>query len=134
MTPVSLPAAKASPRVENGALLFYEGDTFRLILSLELYDADGLPNLPAQDSTLTLEIFDGRGEPVAQKTWYQTPPQNQPDAPRIEASAVTLEVDAALSALLPAGAYSWAARYNGAFGTTVAAANRIVVEKRRDVR
>ena len=36
-----IPAARVSPRIANGCICWYEGDTFSLRLRLELEDQDG---------------------------------------------------------------------------------------------
>ena len=37
-----IPVARVSPRIANGCICWYEGDTFSLRLRLELEDQDGL--------------------------------------------------------------------------------------------
>ena len=37
----NIPAAKGSPRIENGVILFTEGDTFDLKIHLKFHDSEG---------------------------------------------------------------------------------------------
>lgn len=47
---VSVPGAKLSPRICNGVLLWYAGDTFSVTFHLDLENADGKILLTSQDS------------------------------------------------------------------------------------
>ena len=47
---VAVPGAKLSPRICNGVLLWYSGDTFSVMFHLDLENADGKILLTSSDS------------------------------------------------------------------------------------
>lgn len=112
-----LPAARQSPRIENGIIKWYEGDTFELALTLELTDQDGEDISIAADSGVTVVFRDRREETV--KTFSFT---------NIVGNTVTLDFDAECSALFPKGEYSYKVVYAAGEKTTVAQGNLCAVE------
>lgn len=114
-----LPWAKMSPRIENGVLYWFEGDTFRLNLILTLKDQDGAPVTVKAEETLELTFLNKHRDTVKTVTF-----------PGGEAATgkVTLVVDEELSALFPAGRYSYDLRLLGEERTTLIRGGTIIVE------
>ena len=122
--PRQLQKARQSPRVSNGDILFYEGDTFCLILELEISeDGQGQHQITGKE-TVEVEIFDASGTRIYQKTY---------DASQIENNCIELPFDEALVAKLPAGRYSMAATLNWQYRTTILAKSDIVVQRRMEI-
>ena len=113
----SIPNARQSPRIENGIVKWYEGDTFDLCLELELTDQDGDDIAIAASSTVTVEFVNRQNEAV--KTFEFT---------GITGNTVTLDFDSACTALFPKGEYRYCVYYTAGRRTTLAADNVCVVE------
>lgn len=114
-----LPWAKMSPRIENGVLYWYEGDTFRLNLILNLKDQDGeAVDVPA-DGSLELVFCDERRDVVKAFTFTGAEAVN---------GAVGVEVDKAVTALFPAGRYTYDLRLHGEERTTLIRGGEAIVE------
>lgn len=111
--------AKLSPRVENGVLYWYAGDTFCLSLALHLRDQDGLPVDLQEGDSLELEIRDIHRDPV---TRFQFPYE------AISGGAVEVSIDAARSALFVPGHYMYDVTLTHGDRVTLAKNNRITVE------
>lgn len=60
----NIPEAKASPRVENGCLCWYEGDTFEIQMQIELMDQDGENVNISESDTVTVTFYDGRRDAI----------------------------------------------------------------------
>ncbi len=103
-----IPSGKQSPRVVNGCLYWYAGDTFLLDVTLELRDQDGEPVPLAQSGSVTLEFSDASRAPVRQFTFTE-----------LTGSTVTLEMDETVTADFPSGDYFLSIRYTDAQRTTV---------------
>lgn len=114
-----LPWAKMSPRIENGVLCWFEGDTFRLNLILTLKDQDGEAVTVKTDETLELTFLDKRRDTVKILTF---------SGREAAAGKVTVVVDGEMSALFPAGRYSYDLRLLGEERTTLIRGGTIVVE------
>lgn len=99
-----LPWAKLSPRIENGVIYWYEGDTFRLHLHLELWDTEGLPVEPREEDTAELCFYNKSMDPVM--TLQFTSEQ-------VRSGILTLPMDEAATALFPAGRYTYDLRLLG---------------------
>lgn len=114
-----LPWAKMSPRIENGVLFWYEGDTFHLLLRLELTDQDGTPVIPGAEDTLELCFHDARGSVV------QTLSFTGDQAPE---GILSIHMDEAMTALFPAGQYTYDLRLLGQRRITLIRGGEITVE------
>ncbi len=114
-----LPWAKMSPRIENGVLYWFEGDTFRLNLLLTLKDQDGEPVEVKSHETLELTFLDKRRDTVKTLTF---------SGQTAAAGTVTVVVDEGMSQLFPAGRYSYDLRLLGEERTTLIRGGTIVVE------
>ena len=54
----NIPAAKTSPRVENGCLCWYEGDTFEIQMQIELTDQDRQNENILESDIVTITFYD----------------------------------------------------------------------------
>lgn len=113
----TLPAARQSPRIENGILYFYMGDTFELDLELTLTDQDGEDISIAAASTVKVEFLNRQNQTV--KSFEFTDIQN---------NTVTLCFDAVCSALFSRGEYRYRIYYTAQQRTTLAADDICIVE------
>ncbi len=105
-----LPWAKLSPRIENGVIYWYQGDTFHLHLHLELRDAEGLPVEPGEEDTMELCFYNKSMDPVA-----TIPFTNE----QVRSGVLTVVMDKATTALFPAGKYTYDLRLQGQQRTTL---------------
>lgn len=113
----TLPGAKPSPRVTEGRLYWYEGDTFAMDILLDLTDQDGEPLDIGAGDTLTLTFYNHAGKPVHSVTYSS-----------ITGNKVTLTVDETVSGKFAKGEYTYDARYIHGDKTTVARGNGLRVE------
>ncbi|MBE6944474.1 MAG: hypothetical protein E7459_00090 [Ruminococcaceae bacterium] len=114
-----LPWAKMSPRIENGVLYWFEGDTFRLNLILTLQDQDGAPVAVKAEERLELTFRNKRRDTVKTVTF---------SGEEAASGKVTLVVDESLSTLFSAGRYSYDLRLLGEEKTTLIRGGTIIVE------
>ncbi|HIR63804.1 MAG TPA: hypothetical protein IAB92_01115 [Candidatus Faecousia faecigallinarum] len=112
-----LPGAKLSPRIENGALCWYAGDTFSLDILLELTDTDGEPVTVGAADTLTLTVYDSC-QTLVETISYTN----------VTGNRITLTVDEIRTAKYPPGAYRYTLRLTHGQNTTLAWDNPILVE------
>lgn len=103
-----MPHAKRSPRLENGCLYWYAGDTFALQLELLLEDQDGAPAALGADDTVTVAFFDETDAQILEQTFAD-----------IADNTVTLQMDETRTALFPRGDYRFDVRYTYGPRTTV---------------
>lgn len=113
----NIPNAEMSPRIVNGVLKWYEGDTFELQLELELTDQDGESVIIGASDTVKIVFLNERREQV--KEFSFTNVQN---------NTVTLDFDATVTALFRRGRYTYDVYYTAAERTTLANENKAVVE------
>lgn len=113
----NLPNAEQSPRIVNGVLKWYEGDTFDLDLLLDLEDQDGTPVTIGPGDTVTVTFRNRRLEQVKEFSFTD-----------IQRNMVTMDFDTACTALFPKGIYTYDVQYSGVERTTFARDNRAVVE------
>ena len=74
----TIPGARVSPRIANGCICWYEGDTFSLRLRLELEDQDG--------AAVTVSRSAGEGDGVAscvsiRASWQRRGPRRPAGGP-----------------------------------------------------
>lgn len=113
----NIPNAEASPRVVNGVLLWYEYDTFDLQVEIDLTDQDGEKvNIGPEDTVRV--VFLDRSLDVVKEFEFTD----------IQDNIVTLDFDAACSALFPKGSYTYDVYYKYADRTTICKNNKVVVE------
>lgn len=113
----NIPNAQVSPRIVNGVLKWYEGDTFEIQLTLELTDQDGEQVIIGASDTVRIVFLNECREQV--KEFSFTNVQN---------NTVTLEFDATATALFPRGKYTYDVYYSAANRTTLCNENEAVVE------
>lgn len=114
---IPIPGAYASPRVENGVLLWYEGDTFEITVLLELVDQDGDGVEISTTDTMKFTFYNAEKEVVHEITFAE-----------IEDDRVTLSFTDAVTAKFPKGKYTYDARLTHNNKTTLVRGNRICVE------
>ena len=112
-----IPAAKQSPRLENGVVKWYEGDTFRLQLVLDIVDQDGEPVVIGENDTVTVSFQNDALTTVKEFTFTE-----------VENNTVTMEFTSEVTALFPKGRYTYDVHYTGANRTTVCNDNKAEVE------
>lgn len=113
-----IPNAAPSPRVENGVLRWYAGDTFTLGLELEILDQDGETVEIGTGDTLTVDFFDAyRGKVYTVSL----------DAEALSGSP-EIEIGTEVTAKFPAGAYRYNMILTHGGKTTVVKGNQILVE------
>lgn len=113
----NIPNAEPSPRVVNGVLKWYEGDTFDLDLEIKLEDQDGEPITIGASDTVKVVFRDSARNIVKEFSFTG-----------ISGNTVTLDFDSTCTALFPKGCYTYDVYYTGADRTTVANDNKAVVE------
>ena len=113
----NLPNAEQSPRIVNGVLRWYEGDTFEIDIDLDLKDQDGEPIVIAPGDEVQITFADKSLQEV--KTFYFT---------GIENNNVKLVFDADVTALFHKGIFTYDIIYKGVERTTLANDNKVVVE------
>lgn len=114
----NIPNAMPSPRIENGILRWYAGDTFTLGLELDIQDQDGEEVSIGTSDRLTVNFYDA----FRAKTHTVT----------LDAAALggTPEVafNAETTAKFPAGKYTYDMIFTHGEKTTVVKGNKILVE------
>ena len=114
---IPIPGAYASPRISNGVLCWYAGDTFSVVIQADLVDQDGAAVDIGATDTVKITFRDDTRAEVWSKT-FSNVANNQ----------VTLVVDAEISAKFPKGRYTYDARLTHNNKTTLVRGNRICVE------
>lgn len=113
----NLPNAEQSPRIVNGVIRWYEGDTFDIDLVLSLTDQDGEPvSLAAPDQVSV--TFRDKSRSVVKEFSFEGVSEN----------TVTLDFDATCTALFPKGQYTYDVCITRGDRTTIANENKAVVE------
>lgn len=114
---VPIPGAYASPRVDRGVLCWYAGDTFSLVLQIDLEDQDGAAVDIAAGNTVKITFYDDTRAEVYSRN-YTGVTNNQ----------VTLSIDAETSALFQKGRYTYDVEFSHGDRTTLARDNKVRVE------
>lgn len=112
-----IPAAKQSPRVEGGTLRWYAGDTFEIVLQLELQDQDGSDVTIGESDSVTVTFYDDTHTRVHAFSFTD-----------VEENRVTLAFDEHVSACFPQGGYTYDILYTHGSRTTLARGNRAYAE------
>lgn len=112
-----LPGAEVSPRIANGCLCWYEGDTFSLSLVLALTDQDGEEVPVSAQDTVQVTFYDAEQNTVHEETFTG-----------IEDNTVTVVFSDAVTEKFPEGDYSYDIRLEHGNRTTVVRRNIIHVE------
>lgn len=114
---IPIPGAYASPRIENGVMLWYEGDTFDITILLELEDQDGAAVEIGKSDTVKMTFYNAEKETVHEMNFSN-----------ITNGKITLEFTDEVSAKFPKGKYTYDARLTHNNKTTLVRGNRICVE------
>lgn len=115
----NIPAARISPRIVNGVIYWYEGDTFDLELNLSLTDQNGY-EVEIPDSAEILVVFRDERELIIREV--------EVSGADIENGAATISFDEDVSALFYKGKYTYDVKYRWDRLQTVASDNEIIVE------
>lgn len=114
----NIPNAMPSPRIENGILRWYAGDTFTLGLELDILDQDGAEVSIGTSDSLTVNFYDAFREKVYTAAL---------DAAAL-GGAPEIAFNAETTAKFPAGKYTYDMIFTHGDKTTVVKGNRILVE------
>ena len=112
-----LPSAQQSPRIVNGVLKWYQGDTFDLKIQLKMIDQDGTEIIIGDGDTVTV-VFKDKTDTEIKTFLFET----------VENNTITLDFDSECTANFPRGEYFYDIYYKGAERTTIANNNYVVVE------
>lgn len=112
-----IPGARVSPRIANGCICWYEGDTFSLVLRLELEDQDG-EDVTISESDTVKVTFRDRTEQAVQEFTFE----------KIEGNSVTLAFTDEVTKKFPRGGYTYDILYTHGDKTTLARRNLAKVE------
>ena len=105
----AIPAAKLSPRIENGVLHWYSGNTFVLNVLLELEDQDGAAvTVSGATDDVTVCFYNEQGQTVKTFSFGKTAQTE------IRGNTVQLRFDGETSALFPKGEYRYDIMYQNA--------------------
>ena len=113
----NLPRARMSPRIINGVLKWYAGDTFELQVDITLEDQDGEPITIKETDTIEFEFFNKKRDTVKIFTFTN-----------IVNGSVLLVFDEATTALFPAGEYTYDIYYDGYVRKTLSNDSVAIVE------
>ena len=105
-----------SPRFEHSTLCYYVGDTFQLLLPIEL-TRDGEPVTISDTDTVTVTFVDQSCNVVVEKRYTG-----------IKDNTIMIDWNEEMSAKFVRGWYRYRIRYNGENVTTIAADCRIYVQ------
>lgn len=114
---IPIPGAYASPRISNGVLCWYAGDTFSVVIQADLVDQDGAAVDIGATDTVKITFRDDTRAEVWSKT-FSNVANNQ----------VALMVDAEISAKFPKGRYTYDVEFSHGDRTTLARDNKVRVE------
>lgn len=113
----SLPSARMSPRIINGVIKWYAGDTFELQVDITLQDQDGEDITIAQGETIEFAFFNRKRELVKSFLFEH-----------VEHNCVTLVFDDEVTALFPAGEYTYDVYYDSTVRRTLSNDSIAIVE------
>ena len=114
--------AKQSPRIEDGILKWYEGDTFSFVFVINLTDKDtGEPIIFMPEDTITFEFSNEFSQLIQVFSFDNIPFDNK----------VRLNFNEDVSRKFIIGKYKYSIKYNGINTVTLGACNKAEVEKCR---
>ena len=112
-----IPGAYPSPRIDKGVLRWYEGDTFSIVLRLDLKDQDGEDVTIGTADSVSVEFLDDTRQTVHTFSFSE-----------VTNNQITLEFDEQTTAKFGKGKYTYDIRYAHGEKTTLARDNRAFVE------
>lgn len=113
----NIPSAKVSPRVVNGVLFWYAGDTFDLDLIFDIVDQDEETyNIRPRD-TVKIIFENARNKKVAEYNFGN-----------ITDNKVTIHMDSTETQKYPTGEYTYEAQLHWENRTTIIEKAKVVVE------
>ena len=113
----NLPRARMSPRLINGVLKWYAGDTWELQVDITLCDQDG-ENITIQSTdVIEFEFFNKKRDVVKKFTFTN-----------VKNGSVVLVFDEETTALFPAGEYTYDVYYDGYTRKTLSNDSIAIVE------
>ena len=112
-----IPGARVSPRIANGCICWYEGDTFSLRLRLELEDQDGEDVTIGTSDSVKVTFYDRTRAQVQQFVYSG-----------ITGNMMTLDFTEDVSAKFPKGLYHYDILYTHGDRTTLASGTVARVE------
>lgn len=113
----TLPGAQMSPRIINGVLKWYEGDTFQLSVEINLQDEVGNTIDILESHTVEFKFYNEKERMVHWVTFGN-----------IQDNTVLLIVDDVVTKKFPKGKYTYDVIYNGVMRKTLSHKAPIVVE------
>lgn len=113
----NIPNAEISPRIVNGVIRWYQGDTFDIQLTIELEDQDGEAVILGEDDTVSITFRNQSDSAVKTFTFTE-----------LEGNTVTMDFDSTCTALFGRGNYSYTVTITHGERTTIASENKVVVE------
>ena len=113
----NLPKARMSPRIVNGVLKWYAGDTFELQVDITLQDQDGEPIAIKDTDTIEFEFFNKKRDPVKKFTFTN-----------VVNGSVLLVFDEEVTELFSAGEYTYDIYYDGYVRKTLSNDSVAIVE------
>lgn len=113
----TLPAARMSPRLINGALKWYEGDTFKLQVKIELTDEND-DVIDITDSHVVDFVFRDEKKRVVWAMRFEN----------IKDNTVALVIDEDVTMNFPKGEYTYDVIYSGTYRKTLVNEAPITVE------
>lgn len=113
----NLPSARPSPRIVNGVIFWYAGDTFEIDINLDIVDQDGDEYEISSTDTVKMTFENSRHQTVATYTFTG-----------IEDNNITLEINGTETAKFPKGEYTYKVLLTWEEKTTIVDKNKVVVE------
>lgn len=113
----NIPNAKQSPRLINGVLLWYEGDTFDFDIHLNIKDQDGEAYIIKPSDTVIISFENARHLTVAEYSFTGISDNN-----------INISIDDNETVKFPKGEYTYRAKLTWLRKTTIIAENKAVVE------
>lgn len=117
MAAITIPSAKESPRIVDGVLYWYAGDTFDLTLQIDLVDDDGKAISIGPDAKVSLIFYDYKREIVRKY-----------ESTGLTENAMSIAVDRETTAKFARGKYTYDMIYDSADVKTLIDGNSAVVE------
>lgn len=113
----NLPSAEISPRIVNGVLSWYQGDTFSVQMDISLVDQDGDP-IDIKGTDIVKVVFrDAKRKSVKEFTFQE-----------IVHNSITLVFDESTTELFPEGGYTYDVSYTANERTTILNDGKVGVE------